>query len=344
MKKLTAALIAISLTAAMYGCGNVSSADESTEKEKETTAVSSEAEEATVTETETNSEDDTDASTEAETESDAETEPPADNTADDAINAYKDYMNGIGAAVVERDFPQTKLDELGFDYNELDWLTEESYDIYSLEEKVMSGDPEAETTVKYSFIDLGGEGVPEMLLRFESSNTSMMNWTGIFHYNGSELELNYAYADGYRTYSAFYDSGHLNIGGSNGAASSSDMVVRFDESGHGTRLFLLDHCFSASIEAVEYALGEQTNWEDEHAIPYESALEAKYLITADGDVKMCVIGGWSDDTPIRAEEEDYISYVEGLGAEMITPEEMDALTNDPSYFGNEIEWSLAENQ
>ena len=342
MKKLTAALLILSMTAAMCGCGEVSDADERSEKSTETTAASAETEEATVTEAETDAESDTEAAAEAETET--ETEPPTDDPAEAAILAYKAYMDGLGNAFVERDIPQTKLSELGFDYNELGWLTEDSYDIYSLEETVMSGDPDAETTVKYSFIDLGGEGIPELLLLFESSNTSMMNWTGIIHYNGSELELNYAYTDGYRTYSTFYDSGHLNIGGSNGAASSVDMVVSFDEVGHGTCLFLHDHCFSASIEAVEYALGGQTNWDDEHAIPYESALEAEYLITEDGDVKICVIGGWSDDTPIRAEEEDYINFVEGLGAERITPEEMDSLTNAPSYSGNEIEWSLAETE
>ena len=48
-----------------------------------------------------------------------------------------------------------------------------------------------ESRAQYAFVDLGGDGVNELALRFESTDPSFNNWVGIVKYNGTSLDLNY---------------------------------------------------------------------------------------------------------------------------------------------------------
>jgi hypothetical protein len=151
-----------------------------------------------------------------------------------------------------------------------------------------------------------------------------MNWIGIISYDGENLCLNYSYEDGYRTYSVLYDGGYLENGGSSGAGAHGYRIVSFDGKGFGTEEYRQNEYYGSFAESIEFDLTGDSNWEDEHAIPYESGLLV-YEYIKDGDVKIAVSGGWSEDAPLRYEEEDYIGYLVSLGAEQISMEEMNAL-------------------
>ena len=244
-----------------------------------------------------------------------------------AETAYMEFLSGKSSVTTAECFRDDDQE-----YNQ-DGLAFGTYTIGELRSAIAEYEM-SESAVKYTFFDFGNDGTEELILKFESVDPAFMNWTGIISYDGENLCLNYSYEDGYRTYSVLYDGGYLENGGSSGAGAHGYRIVSFDGKGFGTEEYRQNEYYGSFAESIEFDLTGDSNWEDEHAIPYESGLLV-YEYIKDGNVKIAVSEGWSEDTPLRYEEEDYISYLISLGAEQISMEEMNALCSTEKL-GTEI--------
>lgn len=267
---------------------------------------------------------------ESKTETEIVEETTAELTNKSPEQVYMDFLNDVGKAQTSEQF---KADDS--EYN-ADGLTYGSYSFSELK-TIVSEFQMTEMTPKYAFLDLGNDGTDELLLRFDSVNQNFMNWTAIIHNNNGNLELNSSYVDGYRTAAELYDNGYLFISGSSGAGVHNSILKGFNADGTVYDVFSFNEYYGAFAEEIEFTLSQNTNWEDNHHIPYESLIEVKEYIEGE-KVKVAVVGGWSEDAAIKAEEEDFISYLESLGAELISAEEMNGLISIDSYKGNEVQW------
>ena len=234
-----------------------------------------------------------------------------------AETAYMEFLSGRSSVTTAECFRDDDQE-----YNQ-DGLAFGTYTIGEMRSAIAEYEM-SESAVKYTFFDFGNDGTEELVLKFESVDPAFMNWTGIISFDGENLGLNYSYEDGYRTYSVLYDGGYLENGGSSGAGAHGYRIVSFDGKGFGTEEYRQNEYYGSFAESIEFDLTGDSNWEDEHAIPYESGLLV-YEYIKDGNVKIAVSGGWSEDAPLRYEEEDYIGYLVSLGAEQISMEEMNAL-------------------
>ena len=243
---------------------------------------------------------------------------------------YMDFLNGSGKVQTSEQF---KADDS--EYN-ADGLIYGSYSFSELKAAVAEFQM-AEMNSEYALVDFGNDGIKELVLRFESANPNFMNWTGIIHSNNGNLELNSSYVDGYRTAAELYDNGYLLISGSSGAGVHNSMLKSFNANGTMYDVLSFNEYYGSFAEEIEFTLSQNTNWEDNHHIPYESLIEVKEYIEGE-KVKVAVVGGWSEDAAIKAEEEDFIGYLESLGAELISAEEMNGLISIDSYKGNEVQW------
>ena len=272
--------------------------------------------------------------TTAVTENQPVTEVTVETTTEAAVKTpeqvYTDFLNGSGKVQTSEQF---KADDS--EYN-ADGLIYGSYSFSELKAAVAEFQM-TEMNSEYALVDFGNDGIKELVLRFESANPNFMNWTGIIHSNNGNLELNSSYVDGYRTAAELYDNGYLLISGSSGAGVHNSMLKSFNANGTMYDVFSFNEYYGAFAEEIEFTLTQNVNWEDNHHIPYESLIEVKEYIEGE-KVKVAVVGGWSEDAAIKAEEEDFIGYLESLGAELISAEEMNGLISIDSYKGNEVQW------
>lgn len=200
-----------------------------------------------------------------------------------------------------------------------------------------------DTSTKYAFVDINGDGKEEIALRFEGTDNPYMNWTGIIRYNGEGLELVYAYEDGYRTFSNLYESGHLSIGGSYGAGAHGADYIGFDENYKENRLFSCSYYYGSFATQIAYDLVDDysnlLNMEDYGSLMNEdSGIEVmEYCATGkEGKEVKISVSGYSSDPEVRADEEKLINDLISLGAELIPQEDMEKLCSVEK--GSEVTW------
>ena len=200
-----------------------------------------------------------------------------------------------------------------------------------------------DTSTKYAFVDINGDGKEEIALRFEGTDNPYMNWTGIIRYNGEGLELVYAYEDGYRTFSNLYESGHLSIGGSFGAGAHGVDYIGFDENYKENRLSTCNFFYGSFATQIAYDLKEDysnlPNMEDYGSLmngDSEMEVTEYYTIGKEGKEVKISVSGYSSDPEVRADEEKLINDLISLGAELVSQEEMEKLCNVET--GSEVTW------
>lgn len=248
-----------------------------------------------------------------------------------AEQAYMDFLAGKSEVKTAESFRE---DDAEYNYDGL------LYGEYSLDEmkELIEEYEMSSSTVRYAFADLGQDGVNELVLRFDSIDDNFMNWTGILRYNGSGLDLNYYYEDGYRTFAHLYDSGWLITGGSMGAGAGVTSIIGFDGEGFGVEKFSLYEYYGRFADSIGYDLTE--NWniiENSFSNDYNGEFFVREY--NDGTVVKLSVSDWSEDQALRAEEEAYIDRLVNLGAQLITNEEMDEISSFASYETAEVAWT-----
>ncbi|MBE6754606.1 MAG: hypothetical protein E7559_09720 [Ruminococcaceae bacterium] len=248
-----------------------------------------------------------------------------------AEQAYMDFLAGKSKVKTAESF---RKDDAEYNYDGL------LYGEYSFDEmkSIIEEFEMTTSSAKYALLDLGQDGVKEMVLRFESNEPNYMNWTGILHYNGSGLDLNYYYEDGYRTFAHLYDSGWLCTGGSMGAGAGVTSIIGFDGKGVGSELFSVYSYYGTFVDSIGYDLSD--DW-----YSMESGFSENYIGDffvreyKDGESVKLSVSDWSEDEAMRAEEEAMIDRFVSLGAQLIAEEEMDRLSSLAPYESAEVVWT-----
>ncbi|MCR5304663.1 MAG: hypothetical protein K6E33_08890 [Lachnospiraceae bacterium] len=339
-KRIISCLIAVSLTAGIAGCGIGGGSDNGNAPAVEDTgkqAAASETEKLTdsaLSET-------METVFETGTEQSLSTEPPAavsdilgTGSGTDASSAYGRFLSGESELVTAESFKG--LDEeyyMGLPYG--------TYDLSSLRDAVAELEM-VHADTKYGYITV--EGKELLVIRFESTDDSLMSWNGIINYNGEGLELNYSFEDGYRSYAKLYDSGYVEYGGSSGAGASGYTITKLDGNGFGSLVFSLNEYYSSFAESILYDLGKAGE---------AAAADGSYMGFTDGDdffVREYVADGqvlispevYSSDAENKGKEEAFIAKLVELGAKQVTKDEMDAFCDEKQYVSPEVNLTLLE--
>lgn len=213
---------------------------------------------------------------------------------------------------------------------------------YSYPELVMLAEDFTMSTTgitRYTFADLTRDGQDELIVRFDATDNSFMNWIGIICYENGNLELTDYYMDGYRTYSELKSDGYLMTGGSFGAGAYGDTYSKFDEKGQAQSLYSVNHYWSSFATSIAYDLsGTLPDFPDIYTMDEASELEVTEYIPHNGDSIKIVVHQYSSDEKIREIEENFIGQLVEMGAEVITAEELDRLCNQDVSSAEEVIW------
>lgn len=254
---------------------------------------------------------------------------PSGDTDKAAEAAYIDFLNGKGEVTVSEGF---KRDNVTYDLG----INEEKYTYAALRAAVKESEG-TDSSAQYCFIELTGDKVNEMLLRFNAENDILFNWTGVFTYKDGTIFLTAFYEDGGRVFSEFYDTGYLRTGGSSGAGAYGYTLYGFTDDARLSPVFSENTYYGnfAVIAAYDLTSNQQGLKDNYDDISYSMLCMREYI--RDGEVKISV-SDWSEDSAVRARENEMINDLIGLGAEMINEEKMDEYTSLKGYESSEVIW------
>jgi len=249
-----------------------------------------------------------------------------------AVKAYTEFLNGERSLKTAECFKED--DEEG----NYDGILYGAYDYPALRNAIVENVWD-EVESQYTLVDFGNDGVNEMVLRFTSMQSDYMNWTGIIGFDGEELSLNFYYDDGYRTLARLYKDGRLVTEGSAGAGAYCFAGFELDQKGNKESECFAAYYYGTYATSVFYDLTEDyfdlvNSFDDIAASSDFTVTEYK----ADGVIKISVTD-WSTDTETRAREEEMISKMEELGAEVLSEEEMKKLCKVFESEGDEVNWT-----
>lgn len=263
-----------------------------------------------------------------------ETQTPGGEAQTQGEAAQKAYMDFLQGSMTARTAESFREDEKLNCYEGIPYGT---YSLSQLQETVrqMNG---YRSVLSYAFVDFGGDGVSEMVLRCQNVDPSYNNQVFILHYDGSELEIAYTYTDGYRTYSRLDQSGYLSLGGSMGAGSHIDSVYRIDGDGKVEKQFDCYEFMGAFVPDIRYYIGDGHGayTSNDYSMLAESDMCLSGYVAPDGAVSFCVTD-LSEDKELRDIEEMLVDELIRLGARQVSPEEMERLTDTEDCFQNPVE-------
>lgn len=245
--------------------------------------------------------------------------------------AYMDFLNGKGEVIVSEGL---KEETVTYDLV----INSDKYTYETL--KAAVSEKEGTGSIpQYCFIELTGDTVNEMLLRFNAENEIFFNWTGVFTYKDGTIFLTDFYDDGGRVFAEFYDTGYLRIGGSSGAGAYGYTLNGFTDDARLSPIFTENNYYSNYATMVAYDLtnNEQGLTDDYDDLSYGSMLLVREYIR-NGEVKISV-SDWSEDSAVRARENEMVNDLIGLGAEMISEEKMDEYTSLKAYESAVVVWN-----
>lgn len=244
---------------------------------------------------------------------------------------YLDFLGDQGVVKTAELFREDDAD------GNWDGVSFGEYTVSELKKNLIDNRMLPDATMKYAFFDFGKDGVEELILKFVSTDSNYMDWTGIIHYNGSGLDLNAYCEDGYRSYASLYQNGYLSIGGSSGAGAYGYSVYSFDEVGKATKLYTVNEYYASFATSIMYDLKDQFSDEKYYDINENSELYVTEYVDTQG-VKICV-DTWSSDETNRVLEEELIAELTEAGAEQIDEDAMNSLVTQVDLNADEIEWS-----
>lgn len=250
-----------------------------------------------------------------------------------AENAYMEFLKGNSTITTAELFKEDDNDEYP-----MDGLNYGTYNYEELKLSIQEFEM-CDMTTKYAFVDLGHDGINEMVLRFESKDPSFMNWVGIVAYNGEGLDLNFYYEDGYRCFANLYTSGYLQTGGAMSAAGTTVSWYNFDEQGFGNRVFRLDEYFGTSAVEITYLLSEEglpINGDyDDIAVLTEMIVSA--YVTDEG-VKISS-SNMSSNEYVKTKEKELVEEIQGLGATLIDDGYMKEMCDMDEFVTDVVEFT-----
>lgn len=255
-----------------------------------------------------------------------ETAAPVNLT--DTQQAFLSFISGDGSVTTSEVF---RADDEDVNY---DGLTYGTYTFAELRAKVaaLEGSP---ANTRYALLDLGQDGIPELMLRFESVDPTFYSWNGLIRNNGGTLELCDWYEDGYRVNATLYLNGCLMLSGSNGAGATGTTVRRFGPDGIAATAFEIAEYHGSFANGMVYDLGKK-DADLTAPLPDESALHVTEY-TDESGISFAA-DNFSKDAEIKAKEDAFLKQIAAFGATRITAEEMAKLCDTTDFLGTEVAW------
>lgn len=154
---------------------------------------------------------------------------PKGPSANECMKAYQAFLNG----------KIREGDTLG-----ISDFAEELCDNFTREYGYMNVLPEA---IRYSYIDCGNDGIPELAVAFDGVGTEYMksNYITVFKLVDDKIKCIFNKSYGYRAFAMLNEYGYYTYGGSNGASSHSTSYSFIDSDGKVNFLYGIYDDFSA---------------------------------------------------------------------------------------------------
>ena len=256
------------------------------------------------------------------------TDAPADGGSDvKSADVYEAFLNGEISAVTSGYFSEDE------NYPALEAGT---YDIGTLKATAESMEcGECETS--YATVTSADGGADLLVVKFATKDENLLNYYAVLcAQSDGTLEITFEYEDGYRSYSALFNTGYVEVGGSAGAGAQICGVYKLNSDGSATEAFHLNQFWGSFAEQICYDINPDVDYD---AIPLmDPESEAEILeYTENGEVYVAVTS-WTEDETIHEGEKAFFEALEGMGAHLVEQEEIDSMKAKFGYEGEEVVW------
>ena len=249
--------------------------------------------------------------------------------ADAASKAYTEFIEG-----------KTKVSTAGcFDANSGRKYFELTFGTYTFDEikKAVKFDPAFGSVVRYSILDCGKDGMPELALRFDMLDHSTSSAICIIGYDNGELVMNSLIEQKVPDEYMLYDSGFLESATVPFRGMYKMVLIKVEPGGKCSEVFTYSEYQGSYAANVIKHLSKS---EEESGTGFEN-LPNSFIVRefiSEGQVVISV-DGWSGTDTDRALEEQLVNKLKSLGAEEVSDEKMKELASTKDYLVKEVSWT-----
>ena len=257
----------------------------------------------------------------------APTETTAPDRNEEAVKAYADFILGkikvSTSGCFEKDGGKSYLDL--------------AYGTFNLDElkKALRFDAASGSKASYAILDCGGDGVGEMALSFDSLDHTQASVICLIGYEDGNLVMNSLIEENVPGEFKVYESGYLKSDTMPFKGVYKMVLIKGEDGGKSKEVFTFgDYLGPMAAEIVKH-LSPEESIEGYHAIP-DDFLIREYVSAG---ITLVSVGRYSPSEDQKSYEENFVSKLKSLGAEEITDERMNALTNTKDFTTKEVKWT-----
>ena len=256
---------------------------------------------------------------------------PAETTAPDkneeAVKAYADFILGKNkvstSGCFEKDGGKSYLDLASGTFN-LDEL-----------KKALRFDAASGSKANYAILDCGADGVNEMAISFDQLDHTQASVICLIGYEDGNLVMNSIIEESAPGEFKVYESGYLKSDTMPAKGVYKMVLLKSEAGGKTKEVFSFgDYLGPMAAEIVKH-LSPEESIEGYHSIP-DDFLIREYVSSG---ITLVSVGRYSPSEDQKSYEENFVSKLKTLGAEEITDERMNALTNTKDFTAKEVTWT-----
>ena len=265
---------------------------------------------------------------ENDAEDSKDADAPADGgSAENAAEIYEAFVNGEISATTGDFFS---------DKDNYPALEAGSYDFGTLKataENIECG----ECDTAYTTVTSADGGAELMVVRFATKDENLLNYYAVLCAKADgTLEITYEYEDGYRSYSALFENGYVEVGGSAGAGAQVSSVYMLNSDGSATAAYTLNNFWGSFSEQIAYDINPEIDYNDIPLMDPESEAQVMEYVE-NGEVYFAVTA-WTEDEDIHEGEKAFFDALEGMGAHMVEQEDIESMKAKYALSGEGIVW------
>lgn len=258
---------------------------------------------------------------------------PSDTTAptpaDAAVKAYTDFISGNNKVSTSGCFDK----DSGRSYLDL------TYGTYSFEEmkKAVRFDPGFGSVARYAIVDCGKDGLPELAVCLELLDHSTSTVICIIGYDNGNLVMNSVIEEKVPNEYMLYDGGYIESSTVPVRGMYKMVLIRVENGGKCSEVFTYSEYQGSYAANIIKHLRKS---EEESGAGFEN-LPNSFIIRefiSEGKVVIS-IGEWSESESDKALEEQLVSKLKDLGAEVVSEEKMNELASTKDYTAKEVKWT-----
>lgn len=259
----------------------------------------------------------------------APSDTTAPNPADAAVKAYTDFISGNNKVSTSGCFDK----DSGRSYFDL------TYGTYSLEEmkKAVRFDSGFGSTARYVVIDCGKDGMPELAVCLELLDHGTSSVICIIGYDNGTLVMNSIIEEKVPNEYMLYDSGYIESATIPFRGMYKMVLIKVENGGKCSEVFTYSE-YQGSLAAN--IIKHLRKSEEETGTGFEN-IPNDFIVrefVSEGKVVISV-GEWSGSESDKALEEQLVSRLKTLGAEVVSDEKMKELASTKEYLTKEVAWT-----